>query len=140
MTLMPLRDFVVSEFLAKPTKGALPSSGGESTNHLERFRKLERCAEAGDLVAWKKNKEAAQEAGLDLAKDLETQVRVKQMELTLYMRATKFAHQNATNTEKRALEAQISNQGDQARQLFQRAQKFSDLASHLTQHLKAKTA
>lgn len=108
------------------------------------LQKLGRIAEAGDLGAWKKTmpemEAAAKEANVDLARDLATRVTLKQCELTLFVQAGKLARSQARYAELKANDAQIGEQGDQARTLFQRAQKFNELANYLTQQLRSKTA
>ena len=126
-----------------PVQGTVGACGAESKLQ-QILQKLAKIAEAGDLVGWKRTlpeiDAAAAEERVDLSKDLGTRVILKQCELTLFIQASKVARNQARYAETRANDAQIEDRSDQARALFQHAQKFNELADYLTQQLKGKTS
>ncbi len=142
MSLATAKKSYISEFTnpgSRPEKDFLVSQlkTEKAPQKLEvELRKLQKCSEGGDLAGWKTHLAPF----LEIELDLETRVRLKQMELTLFVRASKVARQQAVYAEKKATDAQMADNVDQARQLFQRAQKFNELATYLTDQLKAKTA
>lgn len=100
---------------------------------------LKKCSELGDCSAWKNQlpfiSELAKAAGIDPESDLNLKVRLKQMELSLLFNAGKQALHRAKLEEKKATEAQMENNETAARQLFEKAQKLSQVGKELHDRL-----
>lgn len=104
------------------------------------LRKLEKAAEAGDPKAWAdqlpKVEAALQNLSDDPMRRLETQVEIKQHELTLFLKASKRALVQAQAEEKSAREAELTETGS-AREHWSKAQKWKRLGEHFQEQLNA---
>ncbi|HKX12884.1 MAG TPA: hypothetical protein VJP40_07000 [bacterium] len=101
---------------------------------------LEKIAEAGDLQAWTSKAGQvdvlAQQAFEDPMKLLEAKVQVKKLELTLFVKASKTALQQADVVEKQAKEAELTE--DQAsRALWMKAQQLRQMGRMFQDKLRA---
>lgn len=101
---------------------------------------LEKIAEAGDLHAWSSKvaqvNGLAQEAFEDAMKLLEAKVQVKKLELTLFVKASKNALQQAEIVEKQAKEAELADDQN-ARALWMKAQQLRQMAGMFQDKLQA---
>src|SRR5215470_16154750 len=106
------------------------------------LRGLEKLAEAGDIRGWQEGlpaveKLASEVLASDSMKLLETQVQIKKYELTLFLKASKGALQQAQATERQAKEAELADQ-DNSRELWAKAQKLKSLGQQFQERLSAK--
>ena len=110
----------------------------------DHFRKMENCARAGDIPGWQRLQAdlptLAEAANIDLLDCLETKVRVRQIELTLLLKAGERALREAERSEKAAAEAQVAEDHEKGQTLLTKAQKLSRLGQQLHDQLLAKTA
>ena len=110
----------------------------------DHFRKLEKCAQAGDIPGWQALQQElpalAEAVSIDLESDLETKVRLRQIELTLLLKAGHRALREAELSEKEATEAQVSDDPEKGQALLTKAQRLHRLGQQLHNQLLAKTA
>ena len=103
------------------------------------IRSLEKLSEAGDLRAWQAKLpevlKLSEEIYSDPIKRLEVQVQVKKQELTVYLKASKQALQQAQVSEQQAKEAELSDDAAASRELWAKAQKLKRLGEHFQQRL-----
>lgn len=105
---------------------------------------LEKIAESGDAKTWQEKLPQVQ-AMIDAVysdelRRLELQVQVKQAELTLFLKASKKALQQAQAEEKRAQEAQLGDDVQASREHFSRAMKLKRLGEHFQERLQLQVA
>lgn len=105
------------------------------------IRELEKLAEVGNLKGWQEKVpqvlELAETVHEDPIKRLEIQVQIKKYELTLYLKASKQALQQAQAAETQAKEAELVDNTPASRELWNKAQKFKRLGEHFQQRLKS---
>ena len=110
----------------------------------DHLRGMERRAQAGDIPGWQRFQNQftvlADAANIDLEECLETKVRVRQIELTLLLKAGERALREAEKNEKEAAEAQVADEPEKGRILLAKAQKLIRLGHQLHDQLLAKTA
>ncbi|MFO1462153.1 MAG: hypothetical protein U1F66_00070 [bacterium] len=103
------------------------------------LRALEKLAEAGDLRSWQvKLPEVvalSESVHADPIKRLEVQVQIKKYELTLYLKASKQALQQAQSAEQQARAAELTDDTAASRELWAKAQKLKRLGEHFQQRL-----
>lgn len=103
------------------------------------LRGLEKIAESGNLKAWQEK--APQVLALvetvhsDGIRRLEVQVEIKQLELTLFLKASKQALQQSEVESKRAKEAELVDNAPASREHWQRAQKLKRIGEHFQEQL-----
>ncbi|HKY62627.1 MAG TPA: hypothetical protein VJR29_04335 [bacterium] len=101
---------------------------------------LEKIAEAGDLQAWTAKvgqvDVLAQQAFEDPMKLLEAKVQVKKLELTLFVKASKSAIQQAETVEKQAKEAELTD-NQASRALWMKAQQLRQMGRLFQDKLRA---
>ena len=102
-------------------------------------RDLEKIAEGGDLKAWQEKlpqvQQLAETVHEDAIKLLEVQVQIKKYELTLYLKASKQALQQAQTAETQAKQAELGDNTVASRELWNKSQKFKRLGEHFQQRL-----
>ena len=110
----------------------------------DHFRKMEKCARAGDIPGWRglhqELSDLAAVVQVDLEEDLDIMVRIHQIELTLLLKAGHRALREAKLNEKEATQAQIAEEHEKGQTLMAKAQKLQRLGTQLHNQLLAKTA
>ena len=76
----------------------------------------------------------------DVMRRLEVQVEIKQLELTLILKASKQAHQQSQVESKRAKEAELVDNTSASREHWQRAQKLKRIGEHFQEQLQVQVA
>ena len=111
--------------------------------HTE-LRGLEKIAEAGDLKAWQEKVSQVltlvETVHSDELRRLEAQVEIKQLELTLFLKASKNANQQSQVESKRAKEAELVDNTSASREHWQRAQKLKRMSEHFQEQLQVQVA
>lgn len=144
-----LERFSIQPEFAKPGMNPFFAALTQSRNHpgevlplqklAAELRGLERLAEAGDLRAWQVKVpellRLSEEVHADPIKRLEVQVQIKKHELTLYLKASKQALQQAQNAESQAKAAELADDSV-SRELWLKAQKLKRLGEHFQQRLR----
>jgi len=116
----------------------------KAASPLQKFHaqlaKLERSALTGDISGWQKLHptvtEKMTELNMSPEKELDFQVKLKQLEMSLMLKAGQRALRESKECEKKAADAQIEDNEEEASELFTRAQRLSRLSEQLHEQLR----
>jgi len=134
------------KFVSEMHPGALPKveiAPGPQLNDLQSsLRQMRKIAETGNIVGFQRGfqqfRTLAEKSGVDLERDLETRVALKQMELTLLMAAAKRALAHEKLNQQQANEAEVVEAVEVAAVHAQKAKHFGDMAQNILAEIKAK--